>query len=312
MAAPTTPQISVVMPVYNAQRYLREAVDSVLEQTYDNFELIASNDGSTDDTRQILEGYARRDPRVKVLNRANTGIVGALNDGLDAARGTFIARMDADDISLPQRFSRQVEYLGCKGLQIDSDGDPLGPFHFVSSHDQIDGEFLKGIGGAILHPTVMIRAEVLKSIGGYRADFRHAEDFDLFLRLAEKGRLANLPEVLLKYRLHPKSVSHVERQKQRQLKATILHETYRRRGLTDPVPDPPLIESPDSTADLHALWGMMAHRAGYKKTARKHARLALRTAPLRANTLRTLAYVFLGPRAAGILRRLRRIVAKTQ
>src|SRR6266581_3934019 len=107
----SSPAISVVMPVYKAERYLAQAVDSILDQTFTDFELIAVDDGSRDQSLQILNGYAQKDQRVRVISRPNTGIVGALNDGIAAARAPLIARMDSDDLSLPQRFEKQVTYL---------------------------------------------------------------------------------------------------------------------------------------------------------------------------------------------------------
>src|SRR5258706_14041022 len=107
----SSPAVSVVMPVYNGERYLASAIDSILAQTFTDFELIAVDDGSTDSSLPMLKRYAERDPRVRVISRPNTGIVGALSDAIAAARAPLIARMDADDLSLPLRFERQVAYL---------------------------------------------------------------------------------------------------------------------------------------------------------------------------------------------------------
>src|SRR5687767_11217519 len=122
MAAPTplqattnannhNPRISVLVPVFNAQRYLADAIDSILAQSFRDFELIAVDDGSTDRSRAMLDNYARRDPRVKVISRPNTGIVGALNDALAASRADLLARMDSDDVALSDRFEKQLAYL---------------------------------------------------------------------------------------------------------------------------------------------------------------------------------------------------------
>src|SRR4051812_10668575 len=105
------PLISVVMPVYNCQRYLASAIGSILTQSYADFEFVIVDDGSTDRSREIIEGFAKKDSRVKLISRPNTGIVGALNDGVAAARGKYIARMDADDISMPERFQKQLDYM---------------------------------------------------------------------------------------------------------------------------------------------------------------------------------------------------------
>src|ERR1051325_1151561 len=105
------PTVSVLLPVYNAERYLESALQSVLGQTFSDFEVIAVDDGSKDNSKKILERFAANDPRIRVISRPNTGIVGALNDGLAVARGEFIARMDADDVALPGRFQAQLDYL---------------------------------------------------------------------------------------------------------------------------------------------------------------------------------------------------------
>ncbi len=131
-----TPAVSVVMPLYNARRHLASALDSVLAQTFTDFEIIAVDDGSRDDTLDLLRQYESRDPRVRVLSRPNTGIVGALNDGMRLARADLIARMDGDDLCLPDRFEKQVAYLqqhpdcvlvGSQVLLIDPDGEPICP-----------------------------------------------------------------------------------------------------------------------------------------------------------------------------------------
>src|SRR5262249_36170786 len=148
-----------------------------------------------------------------------------LNEGMRAARGEFIARMDADDVSLSQRFDRQVEYLrrqpdcvavGCDMLMIDPDGDPLSKVTHDVEHEAIEANLLTGGLGVIAHPASMVRRSALLAVGGYREEFESIEDFDLWLRLAELGRLANLPEILFKYRLHHANVTltNFERHKQ--------------------------------------------------------------------------------------------------
>ena len=196
------PAISVLMPVYNAELYVAEAVESVLAQTFTDFELITIDDGSTDRSSRILEGYAGLDSRIRLVSRPNTGIVGALNEGASMARGEIIARMDADDVSLPERFAKQFEYLlahpdcdaaGSRVLLIDPEGAPICEINEERSHEEIDRAHMSRRTGAITHPAAMMRSEALHAVGGYRQECLWAEDFDLFLRMAEIGRLANLP-----------------------------------------------------------------------------------------------------------------------
>jgi hypothetical protein len=204
------PAVSVVLPVYNSEPYLAEALDSILRQTFDDFELIAVYDASTDNSRRRLEDAARRDARVSVVAGPGRGLVDALNLGLARARGEFIARMDADDVSQPTRFARQVDYLranpqiavvGSAITLIDAAGKVIREIDYPSTPAEVD-RFLIETGSALAHPAVMARRDAMLSVGGYRSLFQHAEDYDLWLRLAEGYSLANLPERLLRYRHH--------------------------------------------------------------------------------------------------------------
>lgn len=233
------PAISVLLPVYNAERYLREAVKSVLAQTFADFELIAVDDGSTDGSLAILREFKKQDPRLQVISRPNTGIVGALNDGLAKCRGKFVARMDADDVCMPERFERQVEQLrstpgsvcvGCAVGLIDGRGSTIGRMIPPSGHEEINRVMLKG-HTAICHPAAMMRTGALREVRKYRQAFYPAEDLDLWLRLGEVGRLGNLPEVLLKYRMHDKSVSEQSGMAQREAARRACEAAWKRRGI---------------------------------------------------------------------------------
>ncbi|MEL6482851.1 MAG: glycosyltransferase [Pseudomonadota bacterium] len=209
------PLISVVMPVYNGEMFLDDAIQSVRTQTLTDFELIAVDDGSSDATPDILARHASDDARLRVHRQANTGIVGALNAGLARARGRYIARMDADDLCLPHRFERQAAYLdttpeavlvGGLAETMDATGRPLA---VVSGgpHRKTDLSRFPPRVAVSLHPLIMVRREAFEEIGGYRSGFPHAEDYDLYLRLARLGRLDNPPEVMLRYRKHDGAIS---------------------------------------------------------------------------------------------------------
>ncbi len=289
------PTVSVVMPVYNGQRYLSRAVESILGQTWWDFELVAVNDGSTDETGRILERYAKGDGRVRVVWQENQGIVGALNAGLGAARGKLLARMDADDVALPGRLARQVDYLrehpecvavGTEVLLIDSEGKPISKKPgIVTEHEEIDRALLVG-GWPMVHPTVMMRASAVRKIRGYRPGTFPHEDHDLFLRLAEVGRLANIPEVLLKYRQHFGSVCVLASGRSERVRAGIIETTCRRRGIPVP-PRPPVPREP--VWQRHRTWAWWALSAGNVSTARKHALRSLRRAPLSVDNWRAMA-----------------------
>jgi glycosyltransferase involved in cell wall biosynthesis len=284
------PLASVLLPVYNGEKYLAEAIDSVLNQTLSGFELLLLDDGSTDGSRALMESVVAADSRCRLFSWPNRGIVATLNAGLDEARGTFIFRMDADDICAPSRFEKQIEFLtrhpdhiavGSKVLWIDPEGMPLRTAVECFAHDEIDASNLRG-HHVLYHPAVAIRAAGLREIGGYREGFKHAEDLDLFLRLGEAGKLANLPEVLLSYRQHINSVGmqHAEQQRKSGRKA-IEDACARRRIAVESVlgayvPPPP----GRPRWELHQIWGWCALQSGHVATARKHAARALASQPL--------------------------------
>jgi glycosyltransferase involved in cell wall biosynthesis len=204
-----TPTMSVILPVHNAGKFLDAAIESVLRQSHADFELLLLNDGSSDSSLKRLEYYAARDARCKVHSWPNRGVPQTLNEGIRLARADILVRMDADDICHPLRFEKQLKYLnahpecaavGTQVMLIDPEGWPIRPFVEATRHSSIDAEHLAGRGGAIAHPSVAMRKSAVASIGGYRTEFTRAQDIDLFLRLAEVGQLANLPEVLLDYR----------------------------------------------------------------------------------------------------------------
>jgi hypothetical protein len=220
--ASNAPLISVCMPVYNAKRYIEEAIESILGQTFKDFEFLIIDDGSTDRSLAILKRYAAQDARIRLWSRPNAGYVVRLNEMLHQARGDLIARMDADDVALPERFARQVEFLrshpevdlvGGAQEHISAKGYHLFAYHEPLEHQEIQESALAGIC-PICHPSVMMRRNAVLAVGGYREELMPAEDFDLWLRMGERGLLANLPEVLTRYRVHESSVSASLQQRQ--------------------------------------------------------------------------------------------------
>jgi glycosyltransferase involved in cell wall biosynthesis len=208
------PLVSCVLPVFNGALYLEEAIHSVLGQTFRDFELIIIDDGSTDTTAEIIAQAAKIDHRVISLRQANAGIVSALNNGLRCATGKYVARMDADDISLPQRFAFQVSYLDshpdCVLVGGLAEGFSSGGSEGVSSggrHQQTDLKCFPPKIAVSLHPLIMVRREAIEQLGGYRNLFPHAEDYDLFLRLAALGSIENPDKVVLRYRRHADAIS---------------------------------------------------------------------------------------------------------
>jgi len=215
------PEVSCILPVYNGEGYIAEAVQSVLIQTYENFELIIIDDGSRDGSPAILRSFAEKDPRVKIITKENGGIVSALNAGLEAARGKYIARMDADDIMFPNRLELQRNFLEAhpevvmvggllhsidehgRGIQ-EPDNHNVGKDPVFMPHNLL---IYPPKAPRPLHPLIMLRKKALQEIGGYRDAYRHVEDYDMYLRICKCGKVADIQEMLLYYRIHGDNIS---------------------------------------------------------------------------------------------------------
>jgi glycosyltransferase involved in cell wall biosynthesis len=288
------PTVSVVMPVHNAERYVGRAIQSILDQTYSDFELIIIDDGSTDGSLVVLRQYATQDPRIRLSSRAWRGIAPTRQELLALCTGRFCAMMDADDESEPQRLEQQVAYLAqhpdcvcvtCRILLTDSDGSPIRTVNLETSHEEIDAANLSGciFGGAY-----MVRRDVLLEIGGIR-DFPLGYDLDMFLRLAEHGRLACVPAVLYRYRQHL-SNSTLRWQEVNAAATRAVQEALLRRGVpADERPSRLLPGAPLSSLAQRRKWAWWALAAGHKTTARKHAFAALWRAPWSLDSWRLLA-----------------------
>ncbi|MFV0299058.1 MAG: glycosyltransferase family 2 protein [Hyphomicrobiaceae bacterium] len=209
-----SPRVTVLMPVRNGERYLAAAVAGITSQSFEDFDFVIVDDGSTDATPSLLKEASSRDPRIRVLTRASTGIVGALEAGRAVSRAPYIARMDADDVALPHRLALQVAYLdshrsavavGGQVRDINEHGADLSRGRFPLSPS--DCRAYLAYGAPFCHPAVMLRREALDAVGGYRRLFEPAEDLDLWLRLAMVGDLANLDQEVLKYRRHAATVT---------------------------------------------------------------------------------------------------------
>jgi hypothetical protein len=214
-------KVSILLCVYNAARTLQEAVDSILVQSFRDFELIIVDDGSTDDSAQLLAAYGTVDARVKIIPQGNSGLVGALNRGLIECSGAFVARMDADDRAWPDRLNRQVAYLDANPAFV-AVGGQIRIIDSAGSTRRL-GQYPVGLSAVsdllrtsspFAHPAVTIRRQSLLSVGGYRSAFEYAEDYDLWLRLSEIGQLDNLPEIVLDYRWHGANVSALKAEAQ--------------------------------------------------------------------------------------------------
>lgn len=211
-----TPQVSVVMPVRDGQRFLSLAIESVLSQTVRDLELLVVDDGSGDATPEIVRGFSARDDRVRLVQQPPSGISAALNAGLEAARSPWVARLDADDVALPERLERQLAAARSRpdvivwaswAQTIDVEGRPIGR---VSTGPVTDAEFARDHAAGfveILHPTVMLRRDVALDVGGYDSRFDGAEDVELWDRMGVLGPMLTLPETLVRFRVHGGSFS---------------------------------------------------------------------------------------------------------
>jgi glycosyltransferase involved in cell wall biosynthesis len=228
------------MSVYNGQRYLRPAVDSVLAQSWRDFEFIIINDGSTDDSGEILRAYAQQDTRIVLIDQErNQGLSRALNAGWQRARGVYVGRQDADDISAPERLQRQVAFLeahpeigvaGTLSQVIDAEGQPVASVNYhsgLTDNAALQAQLL--VDNPICHGSVLMRRSLLAAAGGYSEHVGPTEDYDLWLRLAETTQLANVTPVLYYYRVHPASVGRTRYAQQCFDKARVLEQALRRR-----------------------------------------------------------------------------------
>lgn len=239
------PTISVVMSVFNGQAFLAEAIESILNQTFRDFEFVIIDDGSTDKTAEILSAYASRDARMRIIHQENKGRTHSLNIAIELAKGTYIARMDADDIALPRRFEEQIDFLerrpevGLLGgaVQLINDkGEVLDTVQPPLEDTQIKSIMLHV--NPMWHPTIVMRKEVVLAVGGYRTAFDESEDYDLFLRMGERIQIANLGEFVLKYRIHANQASVRNRRHQVEcVLAARAAASLRKRGRPDPLSD---------------------------------------------------------------------------
>lgn len=209
------PKISVLTSCYNASEFLSEAVESILSQTYRDFEFILIDDGSTDETLDIIKGYAAKDRRIVVIQKQNTGLTDSLNVGLKVAKGDWIARMDADDIALPTRLQSQMNFIACHPrlvllgggcITIDDRGKDIRKYEYPHTHDKLVRHLEKG-RSPFPHSTALYNRRFVFTRGGYRNRLNGAEDNDLWLRMCQYGEIACLRTPLVKLRKHGGSIT---------------------------------------------------------------------------------------------------------
>jgi len=251
-----TPVISVIMPVRNGkERWLREAIASVLAQDFGDFELLIIDDGSAAGDAALLDQLAGSDPRIRLFHQAAQGIVAALNRAVAEARGPYLARLDCDDRARPQRLMRQLAFMqanprivlvGSFAERIDRCGNIVGRLAPPIETAKLLRTLQRT--NPFVHSSIMMMNAVVRKVGGYRAAFRAAEDYDLWLRMAEAGEIAVLPEVLVEYRIHETNLSRRDAIRQSFSVRLAQHcADARRRGARDPSAD--LAAPPDWWAE---------------------------------------------------------------
>ncbi len=295
------PRVTVLLPVFNGGKFFATALRSILDQTFTDLECLVIDDGSTDDSAAVASEAAHRDRRVRLIQRENRGLVATLNEGVACARAPLVARMDADDVALPDRLQRQVAFLDehpqvvCVGgghWLIDEVDRIIAPLSAPARHVEIDALSLKG-HTAICHPAATMRVDAIRQAGGYRQDFYPTEDLDLWLRLAEVGELANLPVPVIRYRVHTGSISgQAALGRQRDAAERSCRAAWSRRGLVDQHFEGAapwrVGESRSSRLEFALRYGWMAWSAGIAATARAYGRKAVAIDPLDAGAWRLL------------------------
>lgn len=297
------PNISVLIPCHNAETWLEPAARSICLQSFQDLEILIYNDGSTDASGEIIARLAREDHRIRPMGGdANQGITHGLNSMLDVAQGDYIARMDADDLSLPDRLAKQLRFLqdghaDLCGSWFEEFGSGISrAVRWFSSTEALRTALL--FQNTLCHPTVMARRQVFEDFH-YRKEYELAEDYDLFARASARYKLANVPQVLLRYRRHPQQATRARRDRMEAITRQIRIEALNAQGIETSIDEQRvhnLIRAPHSIrseADLMAvekwlekLLSIFQHTDAKKVVASQWTRAAVRAAPLGFNMWR--------------------------
>jgi glycosyltransferase involved in cell wall biosynthesis len=301
-----SPVISVILPVYNAERYVTQAIESILAQTFTDFELLITDDGSTDRSLPILQQYAAKDCRIQLTSSSNQGVSKTRNHMLHQAKGEFIAVMDADDIASPDRFARQIAFLrehpevvcvGSAHAVIDHRGRFLSHLPLPQTDAEIQQAALAG-HGSICHPCAMVRRTAMLAVGGYNEDLYSAHDLDLWLKLGEIGQLANLEASLLQYRIHTHSVSGRNYIAQRDEARQACEAAWQRRGIEGKFEAAaPWRPGKDRQSQHHFMmqYGWWAFNSGERQTAVIYGVKAIQALPTNLSGWKLLVSAIVKP-----------------
>jgi glycosyltransferase involved in cell wall biosynthesis len=256
--AHAVPTVSVILSVYNGANFLSEAVDSVLRQTLPDFEFVIVDDASTDDTASFLASIADRRVRI-IRNPVNLGLTCSLNLALREARGRYVARLDHDDVALPNRLEKQKVFLddnpdvclvGSWAEYIDAFGKSKGVWKTPTSPESVARDMLRG--NCFIHPSAMFRRDAVENVGGYNETLRYSQDYDLWLRMLDHGLGANIPECLVRYRIHPGQITSKKLIGQLRCAKQAVKDTYSRRGLINSHDHWDRLDAPIANARCHS------------------------------------------------------------
>ncbi len=300
-----TPLVSVVMPVFNAAPYLDEAIESILQQTFSKFELIIINDGSTDSSFEMLQKWEKADQRIRLFDQQNQGRSMTRNRGLLVATTDFVAMMDADDISVSNRLEVCYDYLKnnpnvvavsgkCEcmcmhGIPVHVSSVPLG-------HNEIEQSLLQDNGNDFAQGASMMHKKIALAVGGYNREYEMGEDADLFLRMALKGELVNLPKILLRYRQHPRSITNLADKKLIANCIKRLEGSWADRGLTLDNDFEHWLENNPEKKEYQSLlsWGWNALGKGRVDISRRYAKKLILFEPFNREVWRFIFCVIRG------------------
>ncbi len=309
------PAVSVVLPVYNAGKHLISAIGSIVDQSFQDWELVCVNDGSTDSSPLVLDWFAERDSRIRVVHQSNAGVVSAANRAHEMAKSELICRMDADDIAMPGRLMHQVDFMRKNSgqvavsgaiLEIDIDSEPLGLQTLANDHETIVKNLLSR-GTGLFQPASIMRAEAFRAIGGFRPQYQWIEDHDLWLRMSRVGRLGNTNELILCYRLHASSCTWTMSNLRSDLMTQLMREAHAERKLKGT--ERALTSPPSRALAGPGKWARKAVRGGYPRTALKHLGKLWNEKGISFYTLRMFAEVGLRlPSAANSNRKIPKAV----
>ena len=295
------------MPVFNTRKYIDKAIVSILDQDFADFEFLIFDDGSTDGSLERINYYAACDPRIKAFRRTHGGLTRLLNEGIKLAQGEFIARMDSDDIAVPNRFSMQLAFLaknhdyvavGSQVKIIDPDGFPIGFTNHPLNHEEIEHIHLQVDRSTVIcHPTLLVKKSALCTVDGYRDNLETAEDRDLYLRLALIGKLGNINQPLIEYRRHCKTISHTKRKRQLDCILLCVNQARYQRGLE--AQERKNQSKVVDEVNFYFSWANRALESGFRKTALKLSIQLIMLDPIQSRHWELLTKILLGCRTVG-------------